>query len=233
MAFLSNAVERATSALESAEGRLAGFEAELAVKAKALEGDLDFEASLAIREDMAALERKVAAARDAREQQRRNLEAAKKAEAEAAVDAQAKAAERNAREAAKLALEIGDDAQRIAAKLNRLNELNASVDAFNAVRGTRPFIKDGEARAREVPEKVHPTVYEEMDVWRDASGRTPTEFRVLPNGDHVPKDGGYTKHREKFVSRNEWTTPAHFPGGRFKEAMRLVGAKGEKLFPAR
>lgn len=157
----------------------------------------------------------------------------KKAAEEEAIDAEAKEAERAACESAKLSVEIDPEARRLAAKYARIIECNAIVEAYNRKRGARPYIIDGEARVREVPAKTHPTVYEEMDVWLDSKGNRPTEFRVLPNGDHVPKDGGYTKHREKFVSRNEWTTPAHTPGGRFKDSIRIIGLKGEALFPAK
>jgi hypothetical protein len=163
---------------------------------------------------------------------------AKAAEAKAAAaEEEADAEERRIRklndELAKLTVEIGGDAERLAAKLVRHTQMLAEIEAWNANRGGRVLVVDGEKRVREVPEKVFATIYEEMDVWRDASGRKPSVFRQLPSGELVPTEGGYTKHREKFVSRNEWTRPAEIPGGRFKDSCRLIGLKGEALFPAR
>lgn len=162
---------------------------------------------------------------------------AKAAEAKAAadqeeIDAQGKEAERAAREAAKLIPDIDHDARRLAAKLNRLTELNASVDAYNKVRGTRPGITNGERRVREVPEQHFPAVYETMTAWVDpATGRRPSQYREV-NGELRPSDhGNYVKTTEKVVSRNAWTRPAEIPGGFFKDGIRLIGLKGEPLFP--
>lgn len=158
---------------------------------------------------------------------------AQEAAKEAAIDDEAKVAARASLEAAKLTPEVGTDAERLAGKLKRLDELKAIVDAYNEKRGRRPFIVDGEAKVREVPEQVIPAVYEETVVWRDAAGKRPYQFRHLPNGDVVPKDGGYSPVKEKHVSRAEQVIPAHVPGGRFADSMKLMGLKGEQLFPAR
>lgn len=157
---------------------------------------------------------------------------AKAAAEEEAIDAEGKEAERAAREAAKLTVEVDPDARRLAGKFARICELNAFVDAYNAKRGTRPFIVNGEARVREVPAKDHPTVWEEITVWKNEHGHTPSQFREV-DGEMVPLEGGYEKRRERIVSRNAWSTPAHIPGGRFKDSIRLIGLKGEALFPAR
>lgn len=154
---------------------------------------------------------------------------------EEAIDAQAKVAERDAREAARLVPDIGADAERLAAKLARLEELRASVDAYNKIRGARPFVQDGEARVREVPEQNFPTVYETMTVWVDPNtGRRPSQYREV-NGELVPADhsGDYVKTTEKVVSRNAYSRAAEIPGGRFASAMKLIGLKGEALFPRR
>jgi hypothetical protein len=230
MALFGNAltVPAATAALESAEARLAGFEAERAAKMSAIAEESDFDANLALRDEVAALDRKVAAATDSLNNARRNLETAKAEAAEAEADRRHKAAQKRAREDEKLVLKVGALSIELAAAITELEAGRKIVDEANANRGSRPFIVDAEKRVREVPEKHFPTVWEEIDVWRNEYGHTPTEYRVLENGEHVPKDGGYTKRREKIVSRNERTTPAHMPGGRFAE-MKLVGLKGEKL----
>ena len=157
------------------------------------------------------------------------------AKAKAAADeAEKDAEERRVRklaegEHAKLTVEIGADVERLAAKLQRHAEILAEIKTWNANRGSRAYVKDGEAQVREVPEKHFPTVYEETIVWKDAAGRRPTIFVRGPDGEMVPKDGGCTRMKEKFVSRNAYTVPAHIPGGRFSE-MKLIGLKGEKLF---
>lgn len=226
-------VPAATAALESAEGRLAGFEADRAAKNAALAGDLDFDANLALRDEIAALDRKVAAATDARELARRNLDGARKAAAEAENERQYKAAQRLARDGEKLTLEVAAAAEKLAALLMKLEADRKTIDEANANRGTRPFIVDGERRVREVPAKDHPTVWETITVWRNEHGHTPCQFRADATGEMVPKDGGYTKRREKVVSRNAWSTPAHVPGGLYRDSIQLIGLKGEKLFPAR
>jgi hypothetical protein len=156
---------------------------------------------------------------------------AQRAADDEAIDAQAKVAERDARAAARLVPDIAADAERLAAKLARLEELKASVDAYNKIRGARPFVQDGEARVREVPEKNFPTVYENMTVWVDPNtGRRPGQYREV-NGKLVPADhnGDYVKTTEKVVSRNAYSVPAHIPGGRFASAMKLIGLNGEKF----
>jgi hypothetical protein len=228
-------VADATSALESAEARLAGFEADRATKNAALAGDLDFDANLALRDEIAALDRKVAAATDARELARRNLDGAHKAAAEAENERQYKAAQRLARDGEKLTLEVAAAAEKLAGLLNALEDSRKVIDAANAIRGTRPFIKDGEARVREVPEKNFPTVYETVEVWVDPqTGRRPGQYREV-NGQMVPSDhnGNYVKTTEKVVSRNAYFTPAHIPNGRFAENTKIVGLKGERLFGGR
>jgi hypothetical protein len=227
-------VAAATAAVQSAEERVASYVAERADALTAADAESDFETGLALRNKVPELDRMIDQANIALEHARGNLEAAAKAEADAAIDAKAKAAERDAREAAKLTLEVGtEDAPRMAAKLARIAELNANVDAFNAIRGTRPFVVDGERRVREVPEKHFPTVYEKMTVWVDPeTGRKPSQYREV-DGELRPADHReYVKRTEKVVSRNEYTVAAHIPGGRFKEGIRLIGLKGEKLFPA-
>jgi hypothetical protein len=233
MAIFGNplSVPAATAALKSADARLSGFEAERTTKNAALAGNLDFDANLALRDEIAALDRKVAAATDAREVARRNLGAAQKAAAEAENERQYKAAQRLARDGEKLTLEVAGAAEKLAGLLYALEETRKAVDAANAIRGTRPFILDGERRVREVPEKNFPTVYETMTVWVDPNtGRRPGQYREV-NGEFVPADhnGEYVKTTEKVVSRNAYSVPAHMPGGRFASAMKLIGLKGEKL----
>lgn len=157
---------------------------------------------------------------------------AQRAADDAAIDAEAKDAERAAREAAKLTLEIGDDAPRLAAKLAKLEALRRSVDAYNEKRGARPHLTDGEARVREAPEKVIPAVYETVTVWEDGAGNRPYQFRQLLNGELVPSVNGYTARKEKVVSRAEQIIPAQIRGGRFADGFKLIGLKGEPLFPA-
>jgi hypothetical protein len=158
---------------------------------------------------------------------------AKAAAHEEELDAQAKDAERAARDAAKLVPVIDSKARSLAADLTRLAELNEQVEAFNKVRGKRPGITNGERRVREVPEKHFPTVYETLTVWvNPETGRRPTEYREV-NGEMRPLDGAYVRTTEKVVSRNAFTRPAQIPGGSFKDGFTLLSARGEKLFPAR
>lgn len=160
----------------------------------------------------------------------------KAAEAKAAADrAEADAEEQRIRklndELAKLVLDLGNKFERLAPDVTRYRQMLAEVEVWNAGRGDRAYIMDGEAKVREVPAKDHPPVWEEVDVWKNEHGHTPSQFREV-DGKMVPKDGGYTKVRERIVSRNARSTPAFIPGGRFKDGIRLIGLKGEALFPA-
>lgn len=162
---------------------------------------------------------------------------AKAAEAKVAAEkAEADVEERRIRklndELAKLTVEVGADLERVAAKLKRHTEMLAEVERWNDNRGERTYITDGERRVREVPEKVYPAVYEEVTVWEDGAGNRPFQFREV-NGELVPAVNGYMRRKEKIVSRAEWSTPAHIPGGRFKDGIKFIGLKGEALFPPR
>jgi hypothetical protein len=158
---------------------------------------------------------------------------ARAAAEEEAIDAEAKEAERAAREAAKLAVEIDHDARRVAAKVSRLCELNAAVEAYNHKRGARPRIVDGEHRVRALPDRTEAAVYEEHDVWSDGAGRTPSVFRQLPSGELVPNEGGFIKTRERVLVSAERVIHGGIPGARFGEGIKLIGLKGEALFPTR
>lgn len=135
---------------------------------------------------------------------------------------------------AKLTVEVGGEAQRLAAKLARHTAMLAEVEAWNASRGARPFIVDGETRVREVPAQDFPAVWQEVEVWKNQHGHTPSQFREV-DGELVPDDhnGPYEKVRERVLSSNARHVPASTPGGRFREAIRLIGLKGEALFPPR
>jgi hypothetical protein len=178
------------------------------------------------------LEDDVAAEEAALQIAREEAAKAKAAADEADRDAEERRIKKLNGELAKLTTEIGADAERLGAKLQRHTSMVAEVEKWNANRGSRAFIKDGEAKVREIPEKHFPTVYEETTVWKDAAGRTPSIFLRGEDGELVPKDGGYRPVKEKFVSRNAYTVPAQIPGGRYREGFKLLGLKGE-LFPTR
>jgi hypothetical protein len=161
----------------------------------------------------------------------------KAAEAKVAAEkAEADVEERRVRklsdELAKLTVEIGGDAERLAAKLRRHTEMVATVEGWNKTRGARTYIPDGERRVREVPEQHIPAEFDEIDVWRDGAGREPMQFRER-NGQLEPIELGFVKRRERVCRRTEQHIPAVIPGGRFADGFKLMGLKGEALFPGR
>ena len=230
MALFANPIEAATGALTSAERRLADFERERAAKVASLAGDLDFETNLAHREVIAVLDRKVAAATDTVGQARRSLEVAKAAEAEAEADRVHKAAEKLARTGEKLTLDVATAAERLAALLADLEANRAAIEKANATRGGRPFIVDGEHRARSVPGRTIPAELEWRDVWEDGAGNTPGQFRKDADGEFVPVLGGYTKKRVKVQTQAERYIEERMPE-RFASAIQLVDLKGQRIGP--
>jgi hypothetical protein len=178
-----------------------------------------------LEDDVAAEE---AALQVARAEAARAKDAADKAEK----DAEERRVRKLNDELAKVVLELGAKFERLAPEVERYKQMLREVEAWNANRGDRPFIVDGEKRVRELPEKHFPTVYETLTVWVDPkTGRRPSQYREV-NGELVPSDhdGAYVKTTEKVVSRNARTKPAEIPGGRFKDSVRLIGLKGESLF---
>jgi len=230
MVLFTTPIERASGALQSAERRLAAFEQERAAKATSLTGDLDFDTNLALREEIAVLDRKIAAATDAVGQARRNLDVATAAAAEAEADRTHKAAEKLARAGEKLTLDVAAAAEKLAGLLADLEANRAAVEEANANRGGRPPLIDGESRVRSVPGRTIPAQFEWREVWEDGAGNAPYQFREDANGELVPVLGGYVKRRVKVQSRAEQVEYGHMPE-RFAGAITLVNLKGERIGP--
>lgn len=134
-------------------------------------------------------------------------------------------------EIAKLTVEIASDSEKLKSKVQRHSDMLAEVAAWNDRRGERPYLVDGERRVRETPARDIPAVTRREKVWIDDQGNTPSRF-VEHDGKLRPADGRAYDHREVEVvetpARHE---PASMPA-RLAEAIRLVGLKGETLWPA-
>lgn len=134
-------------------------------------------------------------------------------------------------ELAKAVVDFGAKIERLAPDAERYRQMLAEVEAWNASRGGRAFIVDGEARVRSVLDRIIPAVFENVDVWEDGAGSRPSVFRKLDSGELVPAEGGYMKRRERVQISREQVIHVGIPGGRFRDAIRLIGLKGEALFP--
>ncbi len=133
-------------------------------------------------------------------------------------------------ELAKLTIEVEGDFRRVAPKLERMRAHEERIAAWNAARGTRPFVIDGESRVRGKPARTEPAQFEIREVWEDEAGQSPYQFRHDASGNLVPSTGGYTKRRKKFQVSPERYVPASAPP-RFVEVTVLPTLDGSRFWP--
>ncbi|AKM10042.1 hypothetical protein [Croceicoccus naphthovorans] len=95
-------------------------------------------------------------------------------------------------------------------------------------------VTDGEALHRTIPNRVIPAKFEQREVWVDAAGNTPSQYRQHPDtGEMIPREGGFTKRLQSVQIDAERHIPGEIPGGRFSDVITLIGLKGERLFPTK
>lgn len=234
MALLKTPVEKATDAFAAAENRLVGFEAEATALRAKCDATGDFEAGLALREERAAVERKIDAARAALDHATQHLDKVRAVEAEAAVEREHAALEKEARAAAAKCLEVLDHLAKAIPALEFLEAHRARVEDFRAAHPTRPFIADGERRIREIGAHVIPAVTRTERMWCDDSGNRPTFLKQNAAGEMVPADhsGDWRLRDVKVVERAEQHVLARSPE-RLASAIKIVGKHGEQLWPRR
>ena len=217
-----------SSPVEKAQGRLTDIRSDLTAARARLVPDLAFEQSFALREAIGLLERKEAAAADAlafaEDQQAKAAAEAEKAKAGAEVEAYRREAEREMpsrfNKIAKLQEALAAELASVDAHVSRANDMNQLARRLGM-----PGVVDGETLFRGTPTRTEPAVFEEREVWRDASGRTPSQFRTNAKGDLVPSEAGFEKRRERVQVRAEHLIPGGLPGDRLAESIRLVDVK--------
>lgn len=231
MALLKSPLERAAGALEISERRLADFERERADKLAQADASVDFDAGFMLREEVATLDRKINAAQVARDHARQQLDRAQAEAAQADADRQHAEAKKLARAGEKLTLDVAAAAERLAGLLADLEANRAAIDEANRARGRRDFIADGEHRVRAVPARKIQAVTRKEKAWVDRNGNRPSQL-VMRNGEMVPAgmSGDYTYRTVEVMESPARFVPAAMPA-RFADEIRLVGLKGEKLWP--
>lgn len=222
--------------VEKAQRRLSDIRADLASARARLSPDLDFDAVFNLREDIATLERKEAAAVDAlayAEEQAAKAEAeAAKADAAAQVDAYRREAAREVpgrlNKIGKLQAALAEELALVAAHVERADEVNRLAREFGLT-----GVQDGEMLFRGTKARTEPAQHEEREVWQDAEGNQPYQYRQGPDGELVPIERGFVKKWVRVCVRPEQHTPGNLPGGRLAPAIRLMGLDGQTLWPVR
>lgn len=138
---------------------------------------------------------------------------------------------RKAKQAEKRVRAIGEMQAALAAELTRLVEHVEELDTYNHFeRGDLPFVPDAEVRVRQRPAHVVPAEYRDEVRWEDASGNRASYFKRDAEGELVPVHDEYTRRIVRVCQREEHPAPAWMPD-RFAEAIRLVDAAGEQIWP--
>jgi len=235
MSLLATPVEKAAGALEGAERRLADFQARRTTKVAELNAEADFDKNFAVREDLAGIDRLIAAASDAIEHAKTNLASAEAAEAKAKLDAEERRIQKLATDHAKLVIEIPADSEKLAAKIGRAEAMRKQIDDWNATHVDRAFVADGERKLREIPGREVPAILRREWAWVNSAGERPTQHTER-DGKMVPLQSGFGPsgpfdYREVEVVESEARyEPGRMPP-RFADSVKLYGLKGEVLWP--
>jgi hypothetical protein len=219
------AVERNQSAVERSTKRLADH---LTAKPDADDADALFAWKRELRdfEDRADSDKEALAFAVQRADEARRADAVRAADAEHAAVAKIVPTH------SKLTLEIAADAEKLAAKLKRLEEMRATIDAANAVREGRAYLSDGEFQVRQIPGEFHPAITREDDVWVDRDGN-PVSDQILDDQNRwVANPKAVGKGVVTTVLRAAQQLPPRMPE-RLADALHLVNLGGEQLWPPR
>lgn len=223
-----------TTRVEKAQSRLAGIRTELSAARAGLQSGLDFDEAFAVRENVALLERKELAAVDAlanaEDAQAKEAAEATKSAALAQIDVYRREAERvvpsRLNKIDKLARSLAVEMNWLADHRHRVDEMNRLAREFGL-----PGVTDGESLHRKMPDRTEPAQFETREVWRDAAGNEPSQYRQHPETGEIVPVGGGTKRLEKVQIRAERFVPGQISGGRLCDGIRLMSVAGERLFP--
>lgn len=219
------AVERNRAAVARSERRQSDHEAVRPA------GD-DAEALYAWKREARDLADRVESDREALAFAESRAEQARLADVERAIDAELAAAAKVAIAHGRLTLEIAADAEKLAAKLARMEEMRAAVDQANQKRGARPHIVDGEFEVRQVAGAFYPAVTSEEKVWIDRNGK-PTQDQILDDQMRwISNPAAVEQGVVTVVLQAEQQLPPRMPE-RFVDAMQIVNLRGEQLWPPR
>lgn len=229
MIGFASLAEKTAAALEKAQRDLGRIVAEAAEHERSQPDGSDLDELV----DWKRTGRDLADQRECAEEVLENAKAAAERQAVAAVEAEADrrhaAAQKLARAGEKLTLDVVALAEKLAGALAALEDNRAEVEGANQVRGSRPYIVDGERRLRAIPARETPAVTRREKRWVDAEGNTPSRL-VLHNGEMIPADHrAYDLKTVEVVESPPRIEPERMPE-RLAEAITLVGLKGESLW---
>jgi hypothetical protein len=232
--LLKTDVEAAEAALIKAEQRLIAFGAERGELAGRLVGEVEYDAHVALQQQIAIADQKIAAAEAARDHASKRLADAKVAAAQAEGDRRHATAKRLAKQGEKLVLDVAAKSEALAEALAALEANRTVVAAANELRGERPFIADGERKIREQPAREIPADVRHEMSWVDPDGNRPSQLRANGAGQLVPADhrGNYTYRQVEVVQSPARREPARMPK-RLADEVRLVDLQGRQLWPPR
>jgi hypothetical protein len=121
----------------------------------------------------------------------------------------------------------------LADKLARSNELARTIANANGRRGDRPFIRDGEWTLRRRPGKPTPAVTTSQYVWVDARGNEVPDQICVGEGYNAKWISNPAAKEKAWIEK--MIHPEHMnpdePREPLTDAIRLVGMKGEQLWP--
>lgn len=194
------------------------------------EGDVDQAIDRSERQH--ALARKLAAADQAVKVQSDRLEAVRAKNEKVRELRKNEAMQKEAKASTKRAQAIFTSIEKLVPDLKWVAEHVAEYERYN--RNERPAdlppVLDAEALLRYRAGTEIPAKFEEIDVWRDARGREPTQFHVV-NGEQVPAGiEAYTKSKERVCIQTARTIPGGMPE-RLTSAIRLVDMEGKQIWP--
>jgi len=233
MNLFASYAEKAALAVTQAEARVQSFKDDLRAHETERPDGSDFEALAEwdgktdpLKTRVKLAEEALQFAKKAAEKQARAAEVAERNRAHAA-------AGRLTTVHAKLTVDIAADAEKLAEKLKRLEDLRSSIEAANENRGDRPMIVDGEFKVRQVPGAIYLARYSEDNVWVDKDGNVVTpqipESKAY-NAKLIQNPAAVKQTIVKTLLTGEVTTPPTMPT-RLADAITLVDLHGKTLWP--
>ena len=155
-------------------------------------------------------------------------EKAEAAEARSLEEAEAGEMEKLAAATAKLVPKLEAVLRQAAALRDEIADKDARIAEYNSRRGARPFVADGETRARQRMGHPLPAITETRDVWVDSEGQVVPGLTTDKDGRSIPNPAAARREAREFTIREE--IPASpLPFNRFSETLVLIGSDGRRL----
>jgi hypothetical protein len=234
MSVFASFADKTALAVTQAEAKLKSFADALAVHQAQRPDGSDLDALIDWNDKTDPLETRVTLAEEALEFARRAAKEQARVAAKVEQDRAHTAAGKLATVHAKLAVDIAADAEKLAEKLKRLEDLRSSIEAANEVRGDRPMIVDGEFKVRQIPGTTYPARYSEDTVWFDKYGNVVAP-QVLESKAYdakwITNPAAVKQTIAKTLLTGEVRATPTMPT-RLADAITLVDLQGKAIWPA-